>query len=74
MDMAAVSGLVTGLKAIKDLLQVALRTTVAVEAAAQIGTALDRLGEVQDKLYDLRDELFQLQHANEDWLYRVSCG
>lgn len=66
MDMTAVSGAVTGLKAAKDLLQVALRTKVALEAAAQIGTALDRLGEVQDSLFDLRDELSRLQQENEE--------
>jgi hypothetical protein len=64
MDMATIAGAVTGLRFVKDALQVALDYKIDIASQTKISEALDRLGAAQDTLYDLRDENFRLQTEN----------
>jgi hypothetical protein len=66
LDIAALTGVFTGLNYARNLLQGLLKAKVALETHEQIDEALEKLGQAQATMFEMRDELFQLQQANED--------
>ena len=65
VDLASISSAYTGLKFIKDSLEVFHGYKVENLSQDQINKALKEVGVVQDTLFHIREELFRLQTENE---------
>jgi hypothetical protein len=65
MDTALVTAAITGIRFIKDSLEVALGYKIENESSAKINEALKQVGAIQDTLFELREELFRLQSENQ---------
>jgi DNA repair exonuclease SbcCD ATPase subunit len=82
MDVASISGAYQSIKAVIDLLTLAVNAKVEAEAKQRILEAQMRLGELQDTLFGLREQLAQLQEekaqlqtrlaAAESWNQRIA--
>ena len=65
MDIASIGAAYTGLKFIKDSLEVFHGYKVENLSQDQINKALKEVGIIQDTLFHIREELFRLQSENE---------
>jgi hypothetical protein len=65
MDTALVTSAITGIRFIKDSLEVALGYKIENESSAKINEALKQVGAIQDTFFELREELFRLQSENQ---------
>jgi hypothetical protein len=66
MDTALVTAAITGIRFIKDSLEVALGYKIENESSVKINEALKQVGAIQETLFDLREELFRLQSENQE--------
>ncbi len=65
MDVGSITAGYTGLKFIKDSLEVMLGYKVDIESQNRINAALKEVGTIQDTLFHIREEMFRLQTENE---------
>jgi transcription elongation factor Elf1 len=64
--MASVTAAVTGIRFIKDALEVVREYKVDIRSQQRINDALKEAVAVYDTLFDLREELFRLQSVNKE--------
>jgi predicted RNA-binding Zn-ribbon protein involved in translation (DUF1610 family) len=66
VDITSVTAAVTGIRFIKDSLEVVRGYKIDIQSQERINEALKQAGTVYDTLFDLREELFRLQSENQE--------
>ena len=66
MDMSAITGAYTSLKAMKEVGAYLLESKIDKEAEKKVSEAFEKIGAIQDTLFYIREELLRLQEENRE--------